>query len=114
MGSVQRCVNVEPSEFVTREYVARIRAEPLETSSRSVEDWLVDLDGRAIIDPSTEVAIELKHLADRGGSLTSSGHRKPLRKLVHLGLVLSNENGEGVVEYKLTDRGNVAVRELMP
>ncbi len=104
---------VEPSELVTREYIARIRAEPLETSSRSVEDWLVDLDGRAILDPSTEVAIELKHLADRGGSLTSFGHRKPLRKLVDFGLALSNENGDGVVEYKLTDRGNVAVRELM-
>jgi len=104
---------VEPSDLATREYIARIRAEPVETSSRSVEEWLVDRDGRAILNPGTEEAIELKHLADRGGSLTSLGHRKPLRKLVDFGLALSSENGEGIVEYKLTDRGNVAVREMM-
>ncbi len=104
---------VEPSELVTREYIARIRAEPLETTSRSVEEWLVDIDGRTILDPGTEEASELKHLADRGGSLTSLGHRKALRKLIDFGLAFSKEIGEGVVEYKLTDRGNVAVRDMM-
>jgi hypothetical protein len=73
----------------------------------------VDLDGRAILNPSIEEASELRHLADRGGTLTSLGHRKPLQKLVDFGLARSSENGEGVVEYKLTDRGNVAVREMM-
>jgi hypothetical protein len=104
---------VEPSDLATREYIVRIRAEPIENSRRIVEDWLVDLTGRAILDPGTEEASELKHLADRGGSLTSLGHRKTLRTLVDFGLALSHENGEGVVEYKLTDRGIVAVREMM-
>jgi hypothetical protein len=104
---------VEPSNLATRGCIARISAEPVEASSRSVEDWLVDRDGRAILDPGSEEADELKHLADRGGSLTSLGHRKPLQKLVDFGLARSSENGEGVVTYRITDRGNLAVREMM-
>lgn len=73
----------------------------------------MDLAGRAILDPGIEEASELKHFADRGGSLTSLGHRKPLRKLVDFGLALSRDNGDGVMEHKIADRGNVAVREMM-
>ena len=104
---------VQPSDLATRNYIARIRAEAIEGSRRNVEESLVDREGRAIVDPGTEEAIELKHLTDRGGILSTSGHSEPLRKLVDIGLVRASENGAGDVEYRITDLGHLAVREMM-
>lgn len=73
----------------------------------------MDIGGRVRVGPDTEEASELKRLADRRGSLASLGHRKHLQKLVDFGLARSSENSEGMVDDKLTDRGNAAVREMM-
>jgi hypothetical protein len=99
----------------TREFISERHWKAIEGRMRTVDESLVDNEGRVILDTDGPSAILLKELAEVGhGEAPRHVNLRHLTELVNARLV-TRKAGErpGMVAYDITELGRLFVRDLL-
>ena len=99
----------------TREYISERHWKIIESRMRTVDESLVDSEGRVIMDSDGPSADLLKELAETGhGEAPRSVNLRHLAVLTAAGLVMRSAGARpGIVVYDITDLGRQFVRDLL-
>ena len=99
----------------TREYISERHCKIVESRMRTVDESLVDSEGRLILDSDCPSANILKELAEVGhGEAARHVNLRHMAMLVVAGLVTRNAAGRpGIVAYDITDLGRQFVRDVL-
>ena len=99
----------------TREYIGQRHWKIIESRMRTVDESLVDSEGRVILDTDGPSAELLKELAEIGhGESPRHVNLRHMAALVAAGLVTRTAGARpGIVAYDITELGRQFVRDLL-
>jgi hypothetical protein len=99
----------------TREYIGQRHWKIIESRMRTVDESLVDSEGRVIMDTDGPSAELLKELAEIGhGESPRHVNLRHMAALVAAGLVTRTAGARpGIVAYDITELGRQFVRDLL-
>ena len=107
---------ITDTRLSTREYIGQRHCKIIENRMRTVDESLVDSEGRLILDPDSASAELLKELAEVGRR--EAPRHINLRHMALLdaaGLATRSVGSRpGLVAYDITDLGRQFVRDLLP
>jgi hypothetical protein len=108
-------VTIVDTRLSTREYISERHCMIIENRMHTVDESLVDSEGRLILDSDCPSASMLKELAEVGhGEVPRHVNLRHMALLVTAGLATRNAaDRPGIVAYDITDLGRKFVRDVL-
>jgi uncharacterized protein YbcI len=101
--------------FSTEDRIKRARGELIPETRRQIDERLLDLDGRAIVELHSDewkLLCDLSSRKGQRGTVSGNVDRRILRDMAVVGLITSHSLNLSTTEHELTDLGRLALDQL--